>query len=113
MTIGDAEMKRIGANRKNISQRNGKPVFDILIELKGVGEYVVHESVTQSVDALLAEPGDNKPAAMITNRWSTVDGSLWLRYEQFGGSEERQRKRNAAAKRLNNNQLNWLASLFE
>lgn len=58
MTIGDAEMKRIGANRKNVSQRNGKPVFDILIELKRVGEYVVHENVITSVDALLAEPGN-------------------------------------------------------
>jgi stage III sporulation protein SpoIIIAA len=85
-TVSDAEWRRLGAKTKNIPMRSGAPVFDIVVELRQVGEYIVHENCANSVDALLALPGSETPASVVSHRWSDVDGGMWLRYEQFGGS---------------------------
>jgi stage III sporulation protein SpoIIIAA len=85
-TVSDAEWRRPGAKTKNIAMRSGAPVFDIVVELRQVGEYIVHENCANSVDALLALPGSER---VVSHRWSDVDGGMWLRYEQFGGSRAR------------------------
>ena len=91
-TVNDAEWRRWGAKTKNIPMRSAKPVFDIIVELKQVGEYVVHESAELSVDALLTLPGSETPLSIVSHRWSDVDGNLWVRYETFDGSAEVKRE---------------------
>jgi hypothetical protein len=83
-------------------------VFDILSELKRVSEYVVLEDVVESIDVVLAETGDNKPASTISlghHRWSSSGKirALWrfrrAQASYCGGSNQQQRV--------------WLTSLFE
>jgi hypothetical protein len=104
-------MQRLGS-KKTTSTRCGKPIFDVLVEVLSVGNYIVHENVASSVDALLAESGSGVEAATISRRWTTVDGQYWIRYERYGGAEERRRQLDAAqlgAKRVGDN---WLSTLF-
>ena len=75
-TVSDAEWRRLGGKTKNIPMRSGEPVFDVIVELKQVGEYVVHESARDSIDALLALPGSETPPSLISHRWSDIDGGM-------------------------------------
>lgn len=94
--VSDAEQARLGAASKAVPSRLGLPVFDIVVELRQVGEYVVHMDATDSVDALLAQPGSETPAATVSHRWCTAaaDGAMWVRFEEFGGSAAVARRRN-------------------
>jgi hypothetical protein len=87
VTVGDAEMRRLGAKTKLIPFRGGEPVFDIIVELRQVGEYYVHERAKLSVDAMLAQPGSETPPSVVSHRWSDVCGGMWVSYETFGGSK--------------------------
>lgn len=114
VTLGDAERRDRGAVSKTVSERAGKPVFDILVEVRSVGEYVVHQDVAASVDALLAaaEAKSNVSPVIVSHRWSAADGRLFVRFEYFGGclaaGSGRRRQRDFGA-----NDFQWLAQLTE
>jgi stage III sporulation protein SpoIIIAA len=73
-------------------RRNGElgqlPAFEIVVELKQVGDCIVHMDAAASLSAISAQPNSETQAAVVTRRWSSRDGSLWLRHEQFGGAAE-------------------------
>lgn len=80
-----AELRRSGELGQLLS---GKPVFELVVELKQVGDCIVHMNAAASLSAVSAQPDSETPAAVVARRWSSRDGSLWLRHQQFGGSAE-------------------------
>ncbi len=52
VTLGDEEARRRGT-RKSILERKAPPTFEVVIEIQGWNEVVVHENVSSKVDALL------------------------------------------------------------
>lgn len=88
--MSDAEQAiRLSAASKAVPSRLGLLVFDIVVELRQVGEYIVHLDATDSVDALLAQPGSKTPAATVSHRWcsaAAAAAAMWVRLEEFGGS---------------------------
>jgi stage III sporulation protein SpoIIIAA len=115
--VSDAEQARLGAASKAVPSRLGLPVFDIVVELRKVGEYVVHMDATDSVDALLAQPGSETPAATVSHRWcSAANGAMWVRFEEFGGSAALLRRRNRRPRRAGGERRadrGWLSALQE
>ncbi len=59
----------------------------MVVEVLGVGRYVVHDNVRASVDALLAvaEHKSSVPAATISHRTCAADGRMFVRFEPLGG----------------------------
>ena len=112
-TVSDAEWRRLGGKTKNIPMRSGEPVFDIIVELKQVGEYVVHECARDSVDALLALHciGSETSPSLISHRWSDIDGGMWIRYETFGGSVVAKREQSSTSRPPTRNARGWLSYL--
>jgi stage III sporulation protein SpoIIIAA len=57
VTIGDAEVNRLrhagAAARKTQLQRQGAPVFNVIVEVCGPGEIVIHHDTTAAIDNLL------------------------------------------------------------
>ena len=125
VTIGDKERKNLGASSKTLSNRMGKPIFDMIVELKQVfcwkcwnlflkiffnflqvGEYVVHYNVTDSVDALLATRGSKTPAALTSRRRLDENQTMWIQYEQYKGSARARVSPGAT------NAYDWLESLY-
>lgn len=53
VTLGDEEAKARNTS-KTVLERRELPSFNILIEIKGYGEYTVHEEVAHAVDDLLS-----------------------------------------------------------
>lgn len=52
VTLGDVEARR-RRTQKTVRERKAPPTFDILVEIKGWNEVVVHSDVTEVVDRLL------------------------------------------------------------
>lgn len=100
-----------------VPSRLGLPVFDIVVELRQVGEYTVHLDATDSVDAQLAQPASETPAATVSHRWCSVaDGARWGRLEEFGGSAAMLRRRNRRPRRAGGERRadrGWLSALQE
>jgi stage III sporulation protein SpoIIIAA len=109
--VSDAEQARLGSDSKAVATRLGLPVFDIVVELRQVGEYVVHMDATASVDALLAQPGSETPAATVSHRWSTSDGAMWVRFEEFGGSRAAARRTTRRRTGEKRSDRGWLFAL--
>jgi stage III sporulation protein SpoIIIAA len=53
VTLGDDEARRRGTP-KTISERRAPPTFDMVVEMVGRGEVVVHKDTAEAVDRLLA-----------------------------------------------------------
>jgi hypothetical protein len=53
VTLGDAQAAKENKNKKTSVKRKGCPVFDILIEVKGQGEWRLHRDVAGRVDSML------------------------------------------------------------
>ena len=52
VTLGDIEARRRGT-QKTVRERRAPPTFDILVEIQGWNEVVVHEDVSDVVDRML------------------------------------------------------------
>ena len=52
VTLGDIEARRRGS-QKTVRERRAPPTFDILVEIQGWNEVVVHEDVSDVVDRML------------------------------------------------------------
>jgi stage III sporulation protein SpoIIIAA len=52
VTLGDMEARRRGS-QKSVRERRAPPTFDILVEIQGWNEVVVHDDVTEVVDRML------------------------------------------------------------
>ena len=108
--LGDAAQKDRGASSKTVSERAGKPVFDMVVELRGVGDFVVHDNAAASVDALLAAPEKQSraPPSRVSHRWTIADGRQFARYEHFGGGGQATRHKRSAG-----DEQKWLGELTE
>lgn len=52
VTLGDIEARRRGS-QKSVRERRAPPTFDILVEIQGWDQVVVHDDVTEVVDRML------------------------------------------------------------
>ena len=52
VTLGDIEARRRGS-QKTVLERTSPPTFEILVEIQGWNELIIHENVSDVVDTLL------------------------------------------------------------
>lgn len=104
VVVGDAAVRAQSLPGKTITERAGKPMFDMLVEIRARGEFVVHDHVQSSVDALLVPTG--KPMAVVSRRWYDAHGCMCLRFERYPHPTPR------ASQPLNDSDAEWVTRLL-
>jgi hypothetical protein len=86
VTLSDEEARR-RSTQKTILERRAPPTFDILIEIEARQRLIVHESVAESVDALLR----GRQPSGVTRRYRDVSGEIQTEKAKPLSLQERER----------------------
>jgi len=78
VTLGDEEARRRGS-QKSVLERKAPPTFDIAVEMLERQKWVVHESVADTVDALLRGRVPNPQVRQVNDA-----GEITITHEQSG-----------------------------
>jgi hypothetical protein len=88
VTLSDEEARR-RRTQKTILERRAPPTFDVLIEIEARQRLIIHESVAQSVDALLR----GREPSGVSRRYRDADGEIQTEKAKPLSLQERERGR--------------------
>jgi stage III sporulation protein SpoIIIAA len=86
VTLSDEEARRRNT-QKTILERRAPPTFDVLIEIEARQRLIVHESVAESVDALLR----GREPSSVSRRYRDVGGEIQVERAKPLSLQERER----------------------